>query len=371
MAVDLAESAGDARPHTRSSACWTQVGRTSATLTHTHARTRTRARTPRGAAVPLLRLAEREGPPAPSPPPSLLTPATASSHRLLPSAPSQDVGVGHVLQVVRCLLINPFPESALNEEAGKLLMEDYDQYFKKARARTARAQRRTQCRDARSAVSRRTPLTHARTAPHRIARAERARPTRPAPDLRRAGGDDDGGACEGSGRGGRGGHERDGRGGAGGEAAKANRDQGGGEEEAGEEEVHQAAMRRSEGPWVCAPSGRAWGCDQGPFGTCRRDDVPFDACGDDEAAGAAGGSLLRRRPVYFIGLGRRHCDAAGGIQAADEIFAGILTHTGGRAHSHTHTRAAWFRCVSCRAQTPRSEPHVKKEDRVRVPRCRE
>ncbi|EOD16734.1 hypothetical protein EMIHUDRAFT_370211 [Emiliania huxleyi CCMP1516] len=44
----------------------------------------------------------------------------------------QDVGVGHVLQVVRCLLINPFPESALNEEAGKLFMEDYDQYFKKA-----------------------------------------------------------------------------------------------------------------------------------------------------------------------------------------------------------------------------------------------
>ena len=186
VAVDLAESAGDARPHTRSSACWTQVGRTSATLTHTHPRTRTRARTPRErAAVPLLRLAEREGPPAPSPPTSLLTPATASSHRLLPSAPSQDVGVGHVLQVVRCLLINPFPESALNEEAGKLFMEDYDQYFKKARARTARAQRRTQCRDARSAVSRRTPSTHARTAPHRIARAaSRARSARARPDPR-------------------------------------------------------------------------------------------------------------------------------------------------------------------------------------------
>ena len=42
-------------------------------------------------------------------------------------------GVGHVLQVVRCLLINPFPESALNEEAGKLFMEDYDEYAKKAR----------------------------------------------------------------------------------------------------------------------------------------------------------------------------------------------------------------------------------------------
>lgn len=44
-----------------------------------------------------------------------------------------DLGIGHVLQVVRCLLINPFPESALNEEAGKLFMEDYDTYFKKAR----------------------------------------------------------------------------------------------------------------------------------------------------------------------------------------------------------------------------------------------
>ena len=40
------------------------------------------------------------------------------------------------LQVVRCLLINPFPESALNEEAGKLFMEDYEQYFKKAQMMT-------------------------------------------------------------------------------------------------------------------------------------------------------------------------------------------------------------------------------------------
>ena len=36
-----------------------------------------------------------------------------------------------MLQVVRCLLINPFPESALNDEAGKLFMEDYDEYCKK------------------------------------------------------------------------------------------------------------------------------------------------------------------------------------------------------------------------------------------------
>jgi ubiquitin-conjugating enzyme E2 S len=45
----------------------------------------------------------------------------------------KDLGLGHVLQVVRCLLINPFPESALNEEAGKLFMEEYDEYHKKAK----------------------------------------------------------------------------------------------------------------------------------------------------------------------------------------------------------------------------------------------
>ena len=49
---------------------------------------------------------------------------------------SAGLGVGHVLQVVRCLLINPFPESALNEEAGKDFMEDYDEYAKKARMYT-------------------------------------------------------------------------------------------------------------------------------------------------------------------------------------------------------------------------------------------
>jgi len=43
-----------------------------------------------------------------------------------------NLGIGHVLQVVRCLLINPFPESALNEEAGKVFMEDYEEYSKKA-----------------------------------------------------------------------------------------------------------------------------------------------------------------------------------------------------------------------------------------------
>ena len=35
--------------------------------------------------------------------------------------------------MIRCLLIIPFPESALNEEAGKLFMENYDEYAKYAK----------------------------------------------------------------------------------------------------------------------------------------------------------------------------------------------------------------------------------------------
>jgi len=36
------------------------------------------------------------------------------------------------LLVVRCLLIVPNAGSALNEEAGKLILEDYDTYVKRA-----------------------------------------------------------------------------------------------------------------------------------------------------------------------------------------------------------------------------------------------
>lgn len=35
------------------------------------------------------------------------------------------LGLRHVLMVIRCLLIEPYPESALNEEAGKALLEEY------------------------------------------------------------------------------------------------------------------------------------------------------------------------------------------------------------------------------------------------------
>ena len=50
---------------------------------------------------------------------------------------SPDLGLRHVLVVIRCLLIEPFPESALNEEAGKLLLEDYEEYAKHARLMTS------------------------------------------------------------------------------------------------------------------------------------------------------------------------------------------------------------------------------------------
>ena len=43
-----------------------------------------------------------------------------------------DVTLSHVLQVIRCLLIVPFPESSLNDEAGKLFMTSYDEYASRA-----------------------------------------------------------------------------------------------------------------------------------------------------------------------------------------------------------------------------------------------
>nr|XP_047143888.1 ubiquitin-conjugating enzyme E2 S isoform X2 [Hydra vulgaris] len=44
-----------------------------------------------------------------------------------------DLGLKHILITVKCLLIYPNPESALNEEAGKLLLEQYAEYSKQAK----------------------------------------------------------------------------------------------------------------------------------------------------------------------------------------------------------------------------------------------
>jgi hypothetical protein len=43
----------------------------------------------------------------------------------------------HVLLVIRCLLVEPNPESALNEDAGKLLLEDYEGYARHAKLMTS------------------------------------------------------------------------------------------------------------------------------------------------------------------------------------------------------------------------------------------
>jgi ubiquitin-conjugating enzyme E2 S len=44
--------------------------------------------------------------------------------------------LAHILGVIRCLLIIPFPESSLNEEAGKLFMDDYEEYARMAKMMT-------------------------------------------------------------------------------------------------------------------------------------------------------------------------------------------------------------------------------------------
>jgi len=44
-----------------------------------------------------------------------------------------NVSLSHVFNVIRCLLIVPFPESSLNDEAGKLFMESYSEYARRAK----------------------------------------------------------------------------------------------------------------------------------------------------------------------------------------------------------------------------------------------
>ncbi|XP_065827044.1 ubiquitin-conjugating enzyme E2 S-like [Oscarella lobularis] len=47
-----------------------------------------------------------------------------------------ELGIKHLLLTIKCLLIVPNPESALNEEAGKLLLEKYEEYRKYAKMMT-------------------------------------------------------------------------------------------------------------------------------------------------------------------------------------------------------------------------------------------
>ncbi|XP_014262120.1 ubiquitin-conjugating enzyme E2 S [Cimex lectularius] len=47
-----------------------------------------------------------------------------------------DLGIKHILLTIKCLLIVPNAESALNEEAGRLLLEHYDDYSQRAKMMT-------------------------------------------------------------------------------------------------------------------------------------------------------------------------------------------------------------------------------------------
>ncbi|KAH9178038.1 ubiquitin-conjugating enzyme/RWD-like protein [Lactarius sanguifluus] len=46
-------------------------------------------------------------------------------------------GIGHILVTIKCLLIYPNPDSALDEEAGKLLQENYESYCDRAKLITS------------------------------------------------------------------------------------------------------------------------------------------------------------------------------------------------------------------------------------------
>jgi ubiquitin-conjugating enzyme E2 S len=49
---------------------------------------------------------------------------------------SPNLGIKHIITVIRCLLIDPNPESALNEEAGRLLLEEYEDFAQQAKLMT-------------------------------------------------------------------------------------------------------------------------------------------------------------------------------------------------------------------------------------------
>ena len=44
-----------------------------------------------------------------------------------------EYGLAHILVTIKCLLIYPNPESALDDDAGKLLLDNYDDYCARAR----------------------------------------------------------------------------------------------------------------------------------------------------------------------------------------------------------------------------------------------
>eukprot|EP01091_Cochliopodium_minus_P006239 TRINITY_DN16115_c0_g1_i1.p1 TRINITY_DN16115_c0_g1~~TRINITY_DN16115_c0_g1_i1.p1 ORF type:complete len:213 (+),score=72.34 TRINITY_DN16115_c0_g1_i1:98-736(+) len=48
----------------------------------------------------------------------------------------ETLGIQHIVITIKCLMIEPNPDSALNEDAGKLLLEEYETYFNRAKMYT-------------------------------------------------------------------------------------------------------------------------------------------------------------------------------------------------------------------------------------------
>ena len=48
----------------------------------------------------------------------------------------QSMGLKHILLTIHCLLVAPNPESALNQEAGKLMLDCYDRFAQRAQQMT-------------------------------------------------------------------------------------------------------------------------------------------------------------------------------------------------------------------------------------------
>jgi ubiquitin-conjugating enzyme E2 S len=67
-------------------------------------------------------------------------------------------GIGHILVTIKCLLIYPNPDSALDEEAGKLLQENYESYCERAKLITSVHATPKVC-ISRGAISYRSPKT--------------------------------------------------------------------------------------------------------------------------------------------------------------------------------------------------------------------
>lgn len=49
---------------------------------------------------------------------------------------TEDMGLDHLLLSIKCLLLQPNPSSALNEEAGRLFSENYEDYCSRAKLMT-------------------------------------------------------------------------------------------------------------------------------------------------------------------------------------------------------------------------------------------